>query len=66
MEDNNLVDTVEKLRTEILTHGSHNPRTHFLVLGIIPCYIEDILGADVTGHNNDGIFKIHNMGLGIC
>src|SRR5215207_5465132 len=66
VEDDGLVDPVEKLGTEDLTKLRRDPSLHLLVgepslvvteaqgLGLV-----DVLGADVRGHDEDHVLEVH-------
>ena len=61
VEDDNLVDPVEELRTEVLAQGVGD--LGLALLGIL--LAEDILAADIRGHDEDRIAEVHGTTLAI-
>ena len=74
MEDQNLINPVQKLRTENQLHFVHDITFHPLIVSsrIFPgiesqfLRIDDGLGTCIRGHDDDRIAKIHLTPLGIC
>ena len=62
VEDYDLVNAVEKFRPELLAHGGHHTA---LNLFIEPGDVEDVLAADVAGHDDDGVAEVDGATLAI-
>ena len=65
VEDDQLIHPVQELGAEVGAHRLHDAIAHHVVFGIIPRQIEDVLGADVAGHDHHRIAEVHRAALGI-
>ena len=67
MEDHDLIDTVEKLRPEMLAQRIQHFALHPLIgLGIAAAAIgENPLAADVGGHDHHRVLEIHRAAVAI-
>ncbi len=63
VEDDGLINPIEKLRAETTAQGFHDARSHFFVATIIPDHIQNVLRSQVARHDDDGIFAIHRATL---
>ena len=64
VEDNRLVDAVEKLREEVLPQGGGDPFMDLLG-GSRPGQVHDCLAADVRRHHHDGVREVDGPPLAV-
>ena len=64
-EDDQLVDSVDELGAEVFFHFALEHVLHFVVADIFVafleaerCLVDDAIGADVAGHDEDDVFEI--------
>ena len=61
VEDDDLVDAVQKLRAEVATKRLHDALVPFLHSQIL----HDVLAADITRHDDNGVLEVHSATLTI-
>ena len=61
IEDHGLIDAVEKLRAEMTAQGLHH--SGLALLGI--AFSQNVLRADIRGHDQNGITKINGSALSV-
>src|SRR6266550_6739652 len=62
-EDDDVVDSVEEFRTEMLTQRTGNLR--FDHRSILSSMLEDVSAADIRRHDDDRVAEIHGATLGV-
>ena len=65
MEDDNLIDSVEELRTEMLAQLVEHRRTHDRVIRAVErtSVVENAVAADVRRHDDDRVLEVDRVAL---
>src|SRR6267142_6198288 len=68
MKDNNFIDTIQELRTEVVPHLSQHRSLHLVESrGVCLAFeFKDQVRADVGGHDDDRVFEVHDASLTVC
>ena len=65
MEDDDLVDAVEKLGTEVGPQGLFDPGFHLPMAAVVTGQIQNGLAGNVAGEDHDAVRKVHRPALAI-
>ena len=66
LEHNDLIQSVEEFRTEVGAEVGHYHVLGVRADGSVFVYaIQQVLGTDVGGHDEDGVFEINGSALGV-
>ena len=66
LEENDFIQTVQELRTEMTVKGFHNFLPYILRnVSIFRDTVQKRLGTDIGGQDNDGVLKVHRPSLRI-
>src|SRR5215471_17560693 len=67
MEDDNLVDPVQKLRPEMVSQRVQHAFLHlFILISVkLAMVFQNQMAADIAGHNDDRVFEINHTPLAV-
>lgn len=63
MEDDHVVDPVQELRQEVLPQCVLDPAAHLLFIRSFQ--LQDVLAANVAGHDDDGVFEVDGASVSV-
>ena len=64
VEDDDVVDPVDELGPEMLADDLHHRRLH-LVVALLAGHLLDHVRAEIRGHDDDRVAKVHRAALAI-